>query len=65
VQGQLENKYLSVEIQTKCRHCDQEIYIDLDSDMRVFVHEQDAAPLIFMPDVDWNTFAERTIIDSY
>jgi hypothetical protein len=21
--------------------------------------------LIFMPDVDWNTFAERTIIDSY
>jgi hypothetical protein len=61
----LENKYLSVEIQTKCRHCDQEIHIDLDSDMRVFVHEQDAAPLIFMPDVDWNTFAERTIIDSY
>ena len=37
----------------------------LDSDMRVAVREEEAAPLVFMPDIDWNNFAERTIINSY
>jgi hypothetical protein len=33
--------------------------------MRVSVREDQAAPLVFMPDVDWASFAQRTIIDSY
>jgi len=33
--------------------------------MQIAAHEMDATPLVFMPDMNWNTFAEKTIIDSY
>jgi hypothetical protein len=41
------------------------MHLTIDSQMRVAVHEADAAPLVFTPDVDWDSFAERTIIDAY
>ena len=65
MQGRLKNKFVSVEIETKCQHCDQILHINLDSSMQVSVRETGAAPLVFMPDVDWTAFTERTIIDSY
>jgi Alkylmercury lyase len=65
VEGQLRGDYLSVEIETKCSHCSQAMHFTVDSRMRVSVREAQAAPLVFMPDVDWVHFAERTIIDSY
>jgi len=65
VQGKLQNKNISVEIDTKCKHCDQHLHILADNSMRVSVREQGAAPLIFMPDIDWEHFTQRTIIDAY
>jgi hypothetical protein len=65
VQGQLLKQYVSVEIETNCRHCIRAMHIAIDSDMRVSVREGDAVPLVFMPDMDWDNFAELTIIDSY
>lgn len=65
VQGRLRNEVVSVEIETKCRHCDQGLHITIDSDIRVSVREDEATPLVFMPDVDWANFADQTIIDSY
>jgi hypothetical protein len=65
VQGNLQNKLVSVEIETKCKHCEQSLHILADSSMKVSVREQEAAPLVFMPDVDWDHFADRTIIDAY
>jgi hypothetical protein len=56
---------MSVEIETKCRHCDQILHITVDSNMQASVLEDQATPLVFMPDVDWANFAGRTIIDSY
>jgi hypothetical protein len=41
------------------------MHINIDSDMQVSVREEQAVPLVFMPDMDWDNFAERTIIDSY
>jgi hypothetical protein len=41
------------------------MHIVIDSNMWVSVREDKAAPLIFMPDIDWDHFAERTIIDAY
>ncbi len=41
------------------------IHMTVDSDLRISVHEDEAIPLVFMPDIDWINFAERTIIDSY
>ncbi len=65
VQGQLRNAYLTIEIETRCRHCDRPLHITADSRGQVAAHEPGAAPWVFMPDVDWETFAEKTIIDSY
>jgi hypothetical protein len=65
VQGQLKQEYLSVLIETKCVHCQQTLHIDLDSDMKFSVREREANPLVFMPDVDWNTFAEPNITRAY
>jgi hypothetical protein len=41
------------------------MHFTIDSDLRVSIREADAHPLLFMPDIDWSHFAERTIIDSY
>jgi len=65
VQGQLRKEYFSIEVETKCEHCDQVMQFTIDNNMRVSIRESDANPLVFMPDIDWNNFAERTIIDSY
>jgi hypothetical protein len=65
VQGQLRKEYFSIEVETKCEHCSQVMQFTIDSNMRVSIRESDANPLVFMPAIDWNSFAERTIIDSY
>lgn len=65
MQGRLRNELVAVEIETKCQHCGQALHITIDSKMQVSVREKDAVPFVFMPDVDWEHFAERNIIDSY
>ncbi len=65
VQGRLRKEYVSIEVETKCKHCDQEMHLTIDSNMRAAVRESGANPLVFMPDVDWANFAEKTIIGSY
>jgi hypothetical protein len=41
------------------------MHITVDSDLHFSVRDEQAVPLVFMPDVVWDNFAERTIIDSY
>jgi len=65
VQGRLRKGYVSVEVETLCKHCKQALHFTLDSNMQVSVRETDAKPLVFMPDVDWQNFSEETIIDAY
>jgi hypothetical protein len=65
VQGRLRDESLSVEIETACAHCGQPLHITLDSELRWIVKEQDAAPFVFMPDVDWSHFTGATILDAY
>jgi hypothetical protein len=65
VQGQLRKEYLSVDIETKCRHCDQIIHITIDSNMQASVRDDQASPLMFSPNVDWDHFTDRTIIDAF
>jgi len=37
----------------------------VSSDLQVSVHDEQARPLVFMPQVDWRTFAEPNIIGTY
>jgi hypothetical protein len=41
------------------------MHITVDSDMRYEAHDAGADPLVFMPDVDWQTFTEPNIIHAY
>ena len=36
-----------------------------DSDMKIFLDKDRTKPLVFMPDVEWNSLTDRTIIDAY
>ena len=65
MQGRLRQEHLTVIIETVCAHSGRPISITIDSDMKFSVCEDGAAPLVFMPHVDWKTFAEPNIIDAY
>lgn len=64
VQGQLREEHLTVTIATECAHCARPMHIVVDSEMAYRV-EEDAQPLIFMPQVDWEAFDEPNIIHAY
>jgi hypothetical protein len=42
-----------------------QIHLTVDSELRWSVREQDANPLVFVPEVDWTQFADTYIIDAY
>jgi hypothetical protein len=65
VQGQLREKHLSVTIVTACAHCAQPMQIEVDSELRYRVKDEEAEPLVFQPLIDWQTFTEPNIIDAY
>jgi hypothetical protein len=65
VQGRLRGEHLSVTIETVCHHCGQAMRLAVDSNMAVSVHAEGAAPLLFMPQINWASFAEPNIIDAY
>ena len=65
MQGQLEERYLEVEVATSCGHCGRELRIRIDSELDHHVREPDARPLVFEPHVDWATYDRPTIIDGY
>ena len=65
MQGHLRDERLAVEIETECVHCGQELHLTLDSELRWSVKEDDASPLLFVPDVDWKHFNAPNIIDGY
>jgi len=65
VQGRLKKEYLSVVVETECKHCGREMRINVDSDMKISILDDGTKPLVFMPDVVWNNFAGQNIIDAY
>ena len=65
VQGRLREEHLSVEIETECAHCGWPMRMTLDSELVHQLHEGGEQPLVFEPQVEWDTFAESNIIDAY
>jgi len=65
VQGRLRGKKLSVEVESECAHCGKVLHISVDSELNSQVREKDAEPLLFEPDVDWETFKGANIINDY
>jgi hypothetical protein len=65
VQGRLRQQELNVTIDTVCGHCDQPLQIRLNHDLSFQVAEIGANPLVFLPEVDWQSFTQANILDAY
>ncbi len=65
VQGRLRQEPLTFAIETECAHCGQPIHIEMDSELHYSVLEQDAAPLVFAPLVDFDRLKDPSIIDAF
>ncbi|MHB8846550.1 MAG: hypothetical protein ACYC7L_17590 [Nitrospirota bacterium] len=56
---------MSVRVKTSCAHCARPIELTIDSDLNCTVHDPDARPLVFVPDVDLLTLREKNIINAF
>jgi hypothetical protein len=65
VQGQLRKEKLSCQIDTICAHCNQAMHLEIDSDLHITAMEAGAAPLIFVPMVDFDQLEDPSIIDAF
>ena len=71
VQGRLRTAFdknsdpLSVVVKTACAHCEQPLHIEIDSEMRCRVEEEEADPRIFVPIVDFAKVTEPNINDVF
>jgi alkylmercury lyase-like protein len=65
VEGRLRGEKLSIELESECAHCGKALHISIDSELNSQVRERDAEPLLFEPDVDWDTFKGANIIIDY
>jgi hypothetical protein len=65
VQGQLRKEALSFEIETSCAHCGEPIHIEMDSELRYRVLEEEADPFVYVPMVDFDELEDPSIIDAF
>lgn len=65
VQGRLRKKPVKVEIGTECACCSRPLTLEVDSDLNIRVREPEASPLIFIPEVDFETLPEPSIINAF
>ncbi len=65
VQGRLRGEHLSATIQTECAHCHQPLRLEVDSEMNYQVKEVGAAPVLFVPMVNFEKLNKPSIIDDF
>jgi len=65
VQGRLRGEKLQVRIDSNCHHCSRPQSIEVDNELRWRVQSPGARPLLFEPDIQWNTFQDQNIIHDY
>ena len=65
MQGRLREEKLWVRIESSSRHCSLPIVIEVDDDLRWQVLTPGVAPLLFEPNMDWQSFHGANIIHDY
>ncbi len=65
MQGRLRNEKLGFTIETVCGHCNRPLSIEIDSDLNYRVLDEGAAPMIYVPMVDFETLEDPSIIDAF
>ncbi len=64
VQGHLRGESLEITIDTQCAHCDRPLQIAVDSELEVRCAAR-AAPLVFLPIVNFEKLKDPSIIDAF
>jgi hypothetical protein len=65
VQGHLRNEPVAVTFRTACTHCARFLEIGIDSTLAYHVNVDGAAPLVFVPLVNFATLKAKSIIDDF
>ena len=65
MQGYLRGEALSVLLKTECAHCKRPIRLRMDSDLGYAVLSEGAAPIVFVPMVDFSRLDDPSIIDAF
>jgi hypothetical protein len=65
VQGRLRGEKLRVRIDSECRHCSRPLRLEVDQDLEWRVMSAGATPLLFEPEMDWESFRGANIIHDY
>jgi hypothetical protein len=52
-------------LRTSCARTGRALTLDLDRDGNAAVREKDASPLLFEPQIDWETFQKPNILDDF
>jgi hypothetical protein len=61
----LRNEAVSAILRSRCARSGRNLTLEVDGLGDVRVLEPGAAPLLFEPDVDWEHFRKRNIIDDF
>lgn len=65
MEGRLWKENLTTDIETACAHCGRGLHLTLDNNLAFRVREQDANPLIFSPEVNWDQLSAPNIIQDF
>jgi len=65
VQGRLRDEALSVRVETECAYCRRRIHLEIDRELRHWVEEDGAEPVIFTLFVDFSKLRIPSIIDPF
>jgi hypothetical protein len=65
VQGRLRGEKLKVRIDSECQHRSELLSLEVDEELRWRMLSGDPAPLLFEPDIRWDTFRGENIIHDY
>jgi hypothetical protein len=52
-------------IRTRCARSGRRLTLEIDAEGTVAVREKGAAPLLFEPEIDWERFEKRHILDDF
>ena len=65
MQGHLRGEPLTLTLETECAHCARPIQLQIDGNLNYTVLSEGAAPIVFVPMVDFAKLDDPSIIDAF
>jgi hypothetical protein len=65
VQGHLRKEEVTIRVDTECAHCQKPMQLEIDSHMQCRCQDTGCRPIIFIPEVDFGSLKDPTIIEAF